>query len=281
MATAHIGISGWRYPQWRGIWYPRGLPQRRELEYSSSRLNSIELNGSFYSLQRPESYLRWYGETPEDFVFSVKGGCFITHMLRLTNTRPALANFFASGVLALRDKLGPILWQLPERHEFDADQLSDFFELLPRSTGEALALAKHHDARLDGRAWLEKQSDRPLSHALEPRHPGFEAEAAVEVTRSHDIALVVADTAGEWPQIRQLTSDFVYVRLHGAEELYASGYTDEALQTWAKDIRAWMSGAGDGGSERDAYVYFDNDMKVHAPFDALKLRALLDPRAVE
>jgi len=269
MATARIGISGWRYPPWRGEWYPKGLPQRLELEYSASRLASIELNGSFYSLQRPASYLRWYDETPDDFVFSVKGGRFITHLLRLTRVETALANFFASGVLALRDKLGPILWQLPERHAYDADQLQAFFDLLPSTTGEALALAKRHDARLDDRDWLEPQPDRPLRHALEARHPEFVGPDVAGLLRSHGIAFVIADTAGRWPQNREITSDFVYVRLHGAEELYASGYTDESLDAWAADARGWLA------SGRDVYVYFDNDMKVRAPFDAMALAGRL------
>jgi uncharacterized protein YecE (DUF72 family) len=265
MAVARVGISGWRYPPWRGEWYPKGLPQRRELEYSASRLNSIEINGSFYSLQRPKNYLAWYAETPDDFVFSVKGGRFITHLKRLEGVEVALANFFASGVLALRDKLGPILWQLPERHVFNQEQLDHFFQMLPRTTTQALALAKRHDARLDGRDWLETQPERPLRHALEARHPDFVGESVAAVLRANDIAFVVADTAGRWPQNRAVTSDFVYVRLHGAEELYASGYTDESLDTWAADCRDWLN------SGRDVYVYFDNDMKVRAPFDAMAL----------
>jgi uncharacterized protein YecE (DUF72 family) len=269
MAVARVGISGWRYAPWRGQWYPKGLPQRRELEYSASRLNSIELNGSFYSLQRPASYLAWYDQTPGDFIFSVKGGRFITHLKRLEGVEVAVANFFASGVLALRDKLGPILWQLPERHAFDADQLDRFFGMLPRTTSEALALAGRHDARLDGRTWLEGLPERPLRHALEARHPEFIGGRVAETLRAHDVAFVVADTAGRWPQNREVTSDFVYVRLHGAEELYASGYTEQALDDWARDCRGWLE------SGRDVYVYFDNDMKVHAPFDAMALASRL------
>jgi uncharacterized protein YecE (DUF72 family) len=272
VAIARVGISGWRYPPWRGEWYPKGLPQRNELEYSSSRLNSIELNGSFYSLQRPANYLSWRDGTPDGFVFSVKGGRFITHLKRLNDVEVPLANFFASGVLALREKLGPILWQLPERHAYDADQLSTFFDLLPRTTTEALALAQKHDARLDDRAWLETVPERPLRHAMEARHPAFIGESVAALLRDHDIAFVVADTAGTWPQNREVTSDFVYVRLHGAEELYASGYTDEALDRWAADLREWM------GQGRDVYVYFDNDMKVRAPFDALGLAERLGIR---
>jgi uncharacterized protein YecE (DUF72 family) len=269
MAIARVGISGWRYPPWRGEWYPNGLPQRSELGYSSSRLNSIELNGSFYSLQRPANYLAWYDQTPQDFVFSVKGGRFITHLKRLNDVDAALANFFASGVLALRDKLGPILWQLPERHAFEASQLEDFFAKLPRTTSQALAVAMKHDARLDGRDWLLPQPERSLRYALEARHPDFIGEEVAALLRENDIAFVIADTAGRWPQNRSITSDFVYVRLHGAEELYASGYTERALDVWAADAKMWLD------SGRDVYVYFDNDMKVHAPFDAVALAARL------
>ena len=246
--------------------------QREELSYAARRFGSIELNGSFYSLQRPSSYERWRDETPQSFVFSVKGGRFITHMLSLRNTEQALANFFASGVLALGSKLGPVLWQLPERTRFDAALLDAFLSLLPRSTKQAAALAKNHDARLDGRALTDVDRDRPIRHALEVRHPSFVTQEAAALLHRRDVALVVADTAGRWPEVREFTSDFMYVRLHGAEELYSSGYTDVALDAWARDIRGWIDGSGcPDGRGRDVYVYFDNDMKVHAPFDAMHL----------
>src|SRR5215213_7942378 len=144
-----IGISGWNYKPWRGVFYPKGLVQRRELEYASRQLNSIEINGSFYSLQRPSSYETWYGATPDDFVFSVKGGRFITHMKKLKDIEKPLANFFASGLLKLKEKLGPILWQFPPGFAFNEQRFSDFFELLPRTTKDAAKLAKKHDARLE------------------------------------------------------------------------------------------------------------------------------------
>jgi uncharacterized protein YecE (DUF72 family) len=270
--VARVGISGWRYAPWRGEFYPHGLVQREELSYAARRFGSIELNGSFYSLQRPSSYERWRDKTPQYFVFSVKGGRFITHMLSLRNTEQALANFFASGVLALGSKLGPVLWQLPERTRFDAALLDAFLSLLPRSTKQAAALAKNHDARLDGRALTDVDRDRPIRHALEVRHPSFVTQEAVDLLHRRGVALVVADTAGRWPEVREFTSDFMYVRLHGAEELYSSGYTDAALDAWARDIRGWIDGSGcPDGRGRDVYVYFDNDMKVHAPFDAMHL----------
>jgi uncharacterized protein YecE (DUF72 family) len=254
------------------VFYPDKLAQRRELEYLSSRLNSVEINGSFYALQQPESYRRWHDETPADFTFAVKGGRFVTHMKRLRDVEAPLANFFASGVLALREKLGPFLWQLPPTLPFDADLLRRFFALLPRDTQSAAELASHHDERLDGRALTETDLDRPLRHALEVRHASFTDPALLDVLRAHGIGLVVADAAAAWPYLEHVTADFAYVRLHGDTELYASGYTDEALDAWADRIRGW-TGAG-----LDVYAYFDNDMKVKAPSDAMALAARLDVR---
>ncbi|MDQ2751210.1 MAG: DUF72 domain-containing protein [Actinomycetota bacterium] len=265
--NVRVGISGWTYPPWRTVFYPKGLPHRAELGYAASQLSSIEINGSFYSLQLPSSYRTWHDQTPEDFVFSVKGGRFITHMKKLRDPEVPLANFFASGVLALRAKLGPILWQLPPSLGFDADRLAAFFARLPRSTGEAAWLARHHDDRLKDRALIDTDEDRPMRHSLEVRHNSYLTPAFTDLLREHHIAVVVADTAGKWPLIREVTADFVYVRLHGDQELYTSGYSDEALDSWATLIRTWTA---DG---RAGYVYFDNDAKVHAPFDA---RALAD-----
>lgn len=263
--VARVGISGWTYAPWRGVFYPPGLAHRRELAYAASRLSSIEINGSFYSLQRPTSYQSWYRETPEGFVFSVKGPRFITHMKKLNGVETPLANFFASGVLALREKLGPVLWQLPPSLGYDAGRLAAFFAQLPRSSGEAAWVARRHDERLTGRALLDTDADRPLQHALEVRHSSFLTPGFLPLLRDHGIALVVADTAGKWPLIREVTADVAYVRLHGDVELYTSGYGDEALDRWAATIRPWLA-AG-----IDTYVYFDNDVKVRAPFDAMAL----------
>ncbi len=268
--SVRVGISGWRYAGWRGDFYPKGLPQRRELEYAAEHLTSIEVNGSFYSLQRPSSYAAWRAETPEDFVFSVKGGRYVTHLKRLVGVETALANFFASGVLALGPKLGPVLWQLPENLPFDADVLDAFFALLPRTTGEAAALAGRHDDKVkEGQSLTVAEDDRPLRHALEFRSATFAVEPAYDVMRRHGVACVLADTAGRWPRVEQVTSDFVYVRLHGDQELYASGYTDSSLDEWAAKCRGWER---DG---LDVFVYFDNDIKGYAPHDAMKLIARL------
>lgn len=269
---AWVGISGWRYPAWRGSFYPQGLVQRQELSYAASRLSSVEINGSFYSLQRPESYARWHAETPAGFVFAVKGGRFITHMKKLRDVEVALANFFASGVLALGGKLGPFLWQLPGSLRYDRGRLVDFFDRLPRTTGAAATLAEGHDDRLAGRALTAVDIDRPIRHALEVRHDSYLDPSFLPLLRDHGIAVVVADTAGRWPLIAEATTDFVYVRLHGDQELYVSGYSPSALDAWADKVRAWRTGAAaPDGRPRDVYVYFDNDAKVHAPFDALAL----------
>jgi len=262
-----VGISGWRYAGWRGVFYPPGLVQRRELAYAAERLNSIEINGSFYALQRPDSYRLWRSETPDDFVFTVKGGRFITHMKKLSGVETALANFYASGVLALGPKLGPFLWQLPPTLGFDPDRLSHFFSQLPRTAGQAALLAAGHDAKITTDRALTNAEDgaQPLRHAVEVRHESFRNPDFYALLRDQQVALVVADTAGKWPFLEESTADFQYVRLHGDAELYASGYSDRALDDWAAKVRRWAA-AG-----QDVFVYFDNDMKVHAPYDAMHL----------
>lgn len=284
MADIRIGISGWRYAPWRGKFYPEDLRQKDELAFAARNFRSIEINGTFYSLQRPQSFQAWYDAVPEDFVFAVKGPRYITHMKRLLEAETPLANFLASGVLALGTKLGPILWQLPPSFRFDAERLAQFFDLLPRDTAEAARLARQHDGKLNGRAWLKPRARGPIRHALEVRHDSFRDADFIRLLRRHDVALVVADTV-EWPLLMDATADFVYVRLHGSEQLYASGYGPKALRTWAGRIRAWSEGREAEGDhagpparrrKRDVYVYFDNDAKVRAPFDARALARLLE-----
>lgn len=278
-----IGISGWRYAGWRGVFYPQKLAERRELEFASREFSTIEINGSFYSLQRPESFARWKDETPKDFVFSLKGSRYITHMRRLRGIEKPLANFFAQGLLQLDEKLGPVLWQFPPNFQYERSRFEEFFRLLPRSTRQAAKLARRHDERMDERSFTRTGEDRPLRHCIEIRHESFAVPDFVDLLREHDIGLVIADTV-KWPLLMDVTSDFVYCRLHGSEQLYASGYTDAALKKWAVRVAAWARGGDspDGrfahaersGSStlRDVYVYFDNDMKVRAPFDAKALR---------
>ncbi|MDN5754059.1 MAG: DUF72 domain-containing protein [Nitrosospira sp.] len=287
MAETLIGISGWRYPPWRGVFYPAGLPQHRELEYASRALRTIEINGTFYSLQKPESFERWYHDTPPGFVFSVKGARYITHMRRLRDVDGPLANFFASGIFNLREKLGPILWQFPPTFRYDPERLRRFFELLPRDTAEALTLARRRERRMVGRVRLAIDATRTLRHAIEIRHASFIDESFVQLLREYNIALVVADTAGKWPYREDVTADFLYLRLHGDKALYASGYTPDALARWATRIRAWRAGSQPDDAHlisaqytpqrrpRDVYCYFDNDVKVRAPFDARDLAAKL------
>ncbi|CAN5471048.1 DUF72 domain-containing protein [soil metagenome] len=279
----HIGISGWRYDPWRGVFYPEGLAQRRELEFASRHVNTIEINGTFYSLQRPEYFAAWRDDTPNRFEFSVKGPRFITHMKKLKEVDVAVANFFASGMLALKEKLGPILWQFPPNMKYDREKFESFLELLPRDTKSAAALAKKHEPRLKGRALTETDKNRPLHHAFEIRHESFLVPEFVELLRAHNAALVIADTARHFPMPEDVTADFMYIRLHGDEELYASGYSDVALDRWAARIKLWKSGKQPADANRisikappiensrDIHVHFDNDVKVHAPRDAMKL----------
>ena len=252
------------------------------MEFASRALSSIEINGSFYSLQRPESYAAWYASTPPNFVFSVKGNRYITHILRLRDIDRPLANVFASGVLNLREKLGPFLWQFPPSFRYEPEQLEHFLSLLPRDSQQALELARKREPHMKGRTRLAIDQNRKLRHAMEIRHPSFVDASFVNLLRKYQVALVVADTAGKWPYQEDVTSDFLYLRLHGDQELYASGYTESALDRWAARIRAWregsepidaqrIAGKSTEAASRDVYCYFDNDTKVKAPFDARRL----------
>ena len=281
-----IGISGWTYTPWRGVFYPVGLSQSRELSFAAAAFPSIEINGTFYGLQRPESFGRWRSDTPDDFVFAVKGSRYITHMLELRKVRTPLANFLASGLLRLGPKLGPILWQFPPKMKFDAELFEHFLRLLPRDTDRASELARRHDGRVSGRSWLRSDAHQPIRHALEIRHESFRVPGFIDLLRRYDTALVVAD-AVEWPLLMDLTADFVYCRLHGSEELYVSGYDDAALDCWATRVRSWARGKDPRNAQRvlkaskprahgrDVFVYFDNDAKVRAPKDARDLSSRL------
>ena len=279
-----IGISGWRYKGWRDVFYPEDLPQKRELEYASRAFRSIEINGTFYSLQRPEFFRRWAAETPADFVFAVKGPRFITHMKKLRDVETPLANFLASGVFHLGPKLGPILWQLAPNLSFDPERIESFLKLLPRDTERAADIARRHDKWLEGRTHVRPRAKLPLRHAMEIRHESFRSKEFIELLRAYNVALVCADTV-KWPRLMDVTADFVYCRLHGSKILYASGYGPKAIDTWAKRVAAWAKGCepvdadrivnepAPKRAKRDVYFYFDNDAKVRAPVDAKKLVA--------
>jgi uncharacterized protein YecE (DUF72 family) len=277
-----IGISGWLYPAWRGNFYPKGLAQRRELGHASRAFDTIEINGTFYSLKSPASFSRWRDETPDDFIFAVKGARFITHMKQLRGCETPLANFFAQGVLALGRKLGPILWQLPARMPFDAERIERFLALLPRDTAAAARLARRRDRQImAGRTLLEAPATTiPLRHALEVRHESFRDPRFLALLRRAGVALVVSD-APDWPRFEEITADFLYLRLHGAKELYSSGYEGEALDLWAARIAHWASGGVPPRNDRsrDVWVYFDNDAKVRAPADARALAVRLGVNA--
>jgi uncharacterized protein YecE (DUF72 family) len=267
-----VGTSGYDYPTWRVSFYPPGVPRRQWLAFASRVFNSVELNGTFYSLKSPAVFERWSREVPDEgFTFAIKGGRFITHNLKLRNCEAALGNFFASGVLALGRKTGPFLWQLPATYRFEADRLDSFMRSLPRSSADAEAVARQHDHRLARGALVAAAESVHYRHAFEVRHPSYFCEEFYELLSAHDCALVIADTAGKFAYSEAITTDFVYVRLHGSTAIYASDYDDAELETWASKIAGWMR----GGNGRAAYVYFDNDAKVHAPHNAMQLAGLL------
>jgi uncharacterized protein YecE (DUF72 family) len=275
-----VGISGWTYAPWRGVFYPKHVKREQELAYAAAQVRSIEINGTFYSMQRPEAFASWAEQVPAEFMFAVKAPRYITHILRLRDSQVALANFIASGLLRLGMHLGPILWQFPPNFRFDPARIEPFLKMLPRDTGHAAALGRKHDNRLRAPAWLEVDIRRPMRHAFEIRHESFRCQEFIDLLRAHDVALVCADSV-EWPRLMDVTSDFVYCRLHGSQELYASGYDNDALDEWAGRAKAWARGEEPKDAERvggkarprkrDVFLFFDNDKKVRAPANAMEL----------
>ena len=263
---AVVGMAGWVYPDWRGTFYPEGTTQKNELAYASTHVTSIELNGSFYSLQKPSSWASWRDATPPEFVFSVKAPRFITHIRKLENVREPIANFFASGILSLGDKLGVVMWQLPPSLGFDAALVEEFLAHLPHTTTEAVTLARERGARMTGKEHVETDAERPVRHALEVRNHSFDTPEFVALLEKYRVAAVLGENAGKWPMLDVTTSDFHYVRLHADEVMREGGvYDDAAIEEWAQRIEGWCA------SGLDAYVYFDNDTKVRAPIDAMSL----------
>jgi uncharacterized protein YecE (DUF72 family) len=261
-AKAYIGTSAWVKPQWRGAFYPKGLPQRRELEFASRQLTSLEINSTFYGPPSAITVDKWRDETPDDFVFAVKGHQPVTRW-RARNARAPLSDFLASGILRLGDKLGPVLWQLPAERALDLDEMAQFVALLPRSIGEACALATE-STRAE---WQDTGlADRPMRHAVEIRNATFVDARFVELMHASNIAIAHANGPGH-PQLHEQTSDFAYVRLSSGPGHFDEGYDDETLDQWAAQVDRWL------GEKRDVYVYFNNpdgDLP-HTPFNALRL----------
>ena len=261
-APVRVGVSGWSYPGWRGDYYPAGVPRGGELAYLSHRLTTVEVNASFYRLQRPATWQRWAAAVPDGFRFAVKGSRYLTHIVRLRDARRGLSRFFASGLLALGPRLGPVLWQLPARGAPQLADLASFCDLLPRTLAQAADLARTEQESQDA------DSDAaavPVRHAVEVRG-GIDADGVEAVLRERGIALVVSEGAGQWPLLERHCADFAYVRLHGTERLYGGGYDARALDRWARRIRSWGM---------QTWVYFDNDADGRAPWDAEGLAARL------
>lgn len=289
MARVRIGVSGWNYRGWRGAFYPSDLPQRRHLEYAAGTFDTVEVNGTFYSLTTATATRSWYAAAPAGFVYAVKGSRFITHNKKLKDVEVPLANFLAAGVLQLADKLGPILWQLAAARRFDVERLEGFLKLLPTTMAEAAEMARSHDERVREPVFGPGTGKR-LRHVLEVRHDSFFNEELVDLLRRHNVALAFSHSSA-WPYLEEVTADFVYVRLHGPDKLYDSAYGEEGLAAWAQRLRAWHDGGEPDdpiritdrppphSHSRDVYVYFDNDGHAYAPHEAAALRRLVGATA--
>jgi len=280
-------MSGWTYAGWRGNFYPKKLPQKSELAFASRLVNSIEINGTFYALQKPNSFQTWYAQVPEDYRFSVKGGQYITHIRRLKEVDEAVANFFASGILCLKEKLGPILWQFPPNVMLKDDRFEKFLKLLPYDSKSAGRLARRHGKKVEGRAWCDPGGSYPIRHAFEFRHQSFMNPDFIQMLRAFGVAVVFAHAGNKSPYVEDVTADFIYARLHGEDDrFHRKGYTEESLDWWTKRIKSWTSGKQPRDAQlvstqkpklipRDAFIYFDNETKIHAPKDAMRLLSKL------
>ena len=236
-----IGIGGWVYPPWRGTFYPPGLRQAEELAYASRHVTAIEINGTFYRTQTPASFRKWHDETPDDFVFSLKGPRFLTHRGELASAAPYIERFLASGFLELGPKLGPLLWQFAPTTQFDAADFAAFLDLLPHELG--------------GRA---------IRHVVEVRHPSFRTPEFIDLLRERRIAVALVDDK-KYPAFTDLTADFAYLRLRRCAEDQPAGYKPNALDRWAKQLRAWSE------EGRDCFLHFINGAKIRAPAAAQAL----------
>lgn len=286
MGKIRIGTSGWSYEGWRGSFYPDDLPHKRELEYAAEQFETLEVNGTFYRLTTPKACRDWYQAAPSGFRYAVKGSRYITHNKKLSDAGQALANFFASGILELREKLGPILWQLPASLRFDAERIDSFLEMLPADTDAASRLARAHDERVEEPSYGGDENHR-LRHALEVRHESYLGPEAARLARRQGVALAFSHSSA-WPYFEEITAGFVYLRLHGPRKLYASAYGTDSLRDWAARVKSWHAGKEPADAERiseakppprqerDVYVYFDNDVHAHAPREAAELIDILN-----
>ena len=258
MGKIYVGIGGWTFEPWRGTFYPDGLTQKRELEYASRKLNSIEVNGTFYGSQKPESFAKWHDETPDDFVFSLKGPRFATNRRVLAEAKSSIARFIDSGIAELKNKLGVINWQLAPTKKFDRPDFEAFLKLLPPDA-----------------------NGNVLRHAIEVRHESFCSPDAVDLARKHGVALVMAGDS-KYPCIDEDTAPFIYARIMGTVDAHENGYSDTALDAWANRIRAWAAGVqtndGTSGTERraaagnrDVFVYVISGHKERNPAAAMAL----------
>ncbi|WP_424813499.1 DUF72 domain-containing protein [Roseococcus sp. YIM B11640] len=254
-----IGVGGWTFEPWRGTFYPEGLAQKRELEYAAGKLTSIEINGTYYGSQKPESFRKWHDETPDDFVFALKGPRFTTNRRVLAEAGESVRRFLDSGILELKDKLGPINWQFAGTKKFDPADFEAFLKLLPHEHG--------------GRA---------LRHAVEVRHESFRDPDFVALARQHGVAIVLAGDTDEFPQITDPTADFIYARIMGTKEDEELGYPARALTAWAARAQAWAageppkglappSGAPDKMRPRDVFLYVISGFKPRNPAAAMAL----------
>jgi uncharacterized protein YecE (DUF72 family) len=253
-----VGIGGWVYEPWRGVFYPKGLPQARELEHASRALTAIEINGTFYGTQKPASFQRWFAETPDDFVFSLKGPRFATNRRVLAEAGESIERFFGSGVLELKQKLGPVFWQMPPTKQFNPDDFAAFLALLP-----------------------QKLDSRPIRHAVEVRHESFMTPDFVALLRKHAVAPVLVESE-KHPMIADVTSDFIYARLQDTSEKIKTGYAPAALDAWAKRAQAWEKGGvpddlttiadpARSKAKRDVFIFMISGAKVRAPAAAVAL----------
>ncbi len=264
LARIRVGIGGWSYAPWRGVFYPRGLPQKEELAYAGGKLSSIEINATYYRSQTPESFARWHDATPEDFVFSLKAPRFATNRRVLAEAGGSIERFFAGGVMALKDKLGPILWQFMPTKKFDPDDFAAFLDLLPGSA-----------------------EGRPIRHAIEVRHDSFATPEFVALARNHGVAIVVAGDL-KYPLIADVTAPFVYARVMGTRATEESGYSERELDAWARRAREWSSGviASDlaiisdppvgAKTGRDVFFYVISGCKARNPAAAMAIIARLE-----